>query len=332
MQNPQKHYPAIDGLRTIAAFGIAMMHIAANTRYDIHGFIYETVIHSFTNFVFLFMTISAFGMCCGYYDKILNSTISVSDFYGKRYKKIWPFFAALVLLDLIISRSTDALFEAFADLTLLFGFLPGCGNITVIGVAWFLGLIFVFYISFPFFCWLIENKRRAWFMFVLSLVWTFACADYFDVRRTNILYCGCFFLAGGIIFLYRDAAEKLNKQLVLLSVILAVSAYYITGENFITALLVSCTLLLYSIVAKVGVLANRFTKFFGGISMEIYLSHMVMFRVVEKLRLTTILGDGRIQYLFTVFIVLLCTSLFAVIMKRIIRNVTSKISVLSCRP
>ena len=154
-----KAYGAIDGLRTIAAIGILMMHVASNTNYEIPGRIYGTVIPSFTNFVFLFMTISAFGMCCGYYERIRDNQISFDDFYGKRFKKILPFFAALVLLDIVISPSRDALYEAFADVTLLFGFLPNAGNISVIGVGWFIGLIFVFYLCFPFFCCLIKNKK-----------------------------------------------------------------------------------------------------------------------------------------------------------------------------
>lgn len=141
----KKHYGAIDGLRTIACIGIVMMHMRANNDYVMNtsngaaGFVYNTVIASFTNFVFLFMTVSAFGMCCGYYDKVLNNKISISEFYSKRFKKIWPFFAVLVFLDVIVSPSANAVYEAFADLTLLFGFLPEAGNITVIGVGWFIG-------------------------------------------------------------------------------------------------------------------------------------------------------------------------------------------------
>ena len=157
----KERYGTIDGLRMIACIGIMMMHIQANNNYEITGYFYNTVIPSFTNFVFLFMTVSAFGMCCGYYEKVMNQTISLPDFYAKRFKKILPFFGVLVLIDVVISPSRAALFEAFADLTLLFGFLPNAGNISVIGVGWFLGLVFVFYLCFPFFCVLLANKKRA---------------------------------------------------------------------------------------------------------------------------------------------------------------------------
>lgn len=74
-----------------------------------------------------------------------------------------------------------------------------------------------------------------------------------------------------------------------------------------------------------GVLENRVTKFFSGISMEIYLSHMVIFRVVEKLKLNRILGNGWLQYIFTVIIVISGTTTFAVAMQKIIGLVEKKL-------
>lgn len=253
----KKHYGAIDGLRAMACIGIVMMHIAANNSYEISGFIYNTIIPSFTNFVFLFMTVSAFGMCCGYYQRMLESRVDLTDFYGKRFKKILPFFGVLVLLDLVMSPSVDALYEAFANLTLLFGFLPGAGNIAVIGVGWFLGLIFVFYICFPFFCVLLQNRRRAWMMFAVSLIYNFLCANYFDVNRTNILFCACYFIAGGLIYLYRDKIESFNRLAGLATVVSAVVLYYAVGSNTTTMLFVSVTLLSYAVICAGGVLHRK---------------------------------------------------------------------------
>ncbi len=254
-----EHYGAIDGLRTIACIGIVMMHMAANHSYSIQGFVYNSMIPSFTNFVFLFMTVSAFGMCCGYYDRIINNKISFNDFYGKRFKKILPFFGVLVLLDVIMSPSIDALFESFADLTLLFGFLPEAGNISVIGVGWFLGLIFVFYICFPFFCVLLQNKRRAWIAFVASLIYNFVCISYFDAGRNNILYSGCYFLAGGLIYLYRYELMKLNRWIGLGAAAISVVLYYVLGGNTAGCLLVSICWLAYSIICSGGVRRRKVT-------------------------------------------------------------------------
>lgn len=322
----KERYGAIDGLRMIACIGIMMMHMQANNGYKIDGYFYNTVIPSFTNFVFLFMTVSAFGMCCGYYEKVKNQQISLSDFYAKRFKKILPFFGILVLIDVVLSPSRGALYEAFADLTLLFGFLPNAGNISVIGVGWFLGLVFVFYLCFPFFCVLLETKRRAWIAFGVSLLYNFVCATYFEVGRPNILYSACFFLAGGLIYLYRHELTKIKLWLAVVFAAAAVALYYLIGGYAMNCLLVSATLLICAIVTRGGVLENRVTRFFSGISMEFYLAHMVLFRVIEKLRLNTRFGNGWGQYLLTVVLVLAATALFAVVAKQAIRFATEKLT------
>lgn len=312
----KRHYGAIDGLRMIAAFGIVMMHINVNSNYEITGYVYNTIIPSFTNFVFLFMTVSAFGMCCGYYDKMLKNQVNLTGFYAKRFKKILPFFGVLVLLDIIMSPSVASLYEGFADFTLLFGFLQK--QISVIGVGWFLGLVFVFYLVFPFFCVLIENKRRAWIAFAVSLMYNFACENYFEVGRSNILYSACFFLAGGLIYLYREEIMKLNQWVALGVAGGSVVLYYLIGGNAMMYLLVSTTLLVYAIIKRGGLLENRVTKFFSGVSMEIYLSHMMIFRVIEKLKLNQILGNGWLQYAVTSVLVIAGATVFAVVMQKII--------------
>lgn len=313
----KKHYGSIAALRTIAVLGILMMHMKENNSYEIHGFIYEKIIPSFTDFVFLFMTVSAFGMCCGYYDKVIQNRIAVGDFYSRRFERIWPFFAGLVVLDLVLSLSSNAFYEAFADLTLLFGLLPAPNKIAVIGVGWFIGTVFVFYLIFPFFCWLLESKRRGWMTFGISLLWNIACVNYFDVERQNILYSGCFFLAGGLIYLYRNEIERMNSRVVLVFVIVSIAVYYLAGANTVTRLFVSAMLLIYAVILG-DTLENRVTRFFGGISMELYLSHMVIFRGLEKLHVNTMLGNGWLQYLVTTVMVLIGASVFGAVMQRLI--------------
>ena len=319
----KRHYGAIDGLRTISAFGIVMMHIRSNSDYEIMGYVYNVIIPSFTNFVFLFMVISAFVMCCGYYDKVLENQVNFTEFYGKRFRKILPFFGVLVMLDIIISPSVASLYEGFANLTLMFGFLQK--PISVIGVGWFLGLVFVFYLLFPFFCVLIENKRRAWLAFAVSLLYNYVCENYFGVGRTNILYSACFFLAGGLIFLYREVIEKFAPKIVFGIVGFLVILYYYIGGEAMMCLLISSTLLVYAIIRNGEIFENKFTKFISNISLEIYLAHMVIFRVVEKLGLNRVLGNGWLQYIFTVIVVIIGTVFFSVLIKKIIDFVENNI-------
>lgn len=318
----QRHYDTIDGLRTIACIGIIMMHVQANSAYQISGFIYEKVIPSFTNFVFLFMSVSAFGMCCGYYGKILQGNVDFVDFYKKRFLKVLPFFSILVLLDFIVSPSKDALYEVFANITLLFGLLPDAGNISIIGVGWFLGILFVFYLIFPFFCVLIGNKKRGWISFIISLIYNFLCVNYFYVGRKNILYCACFFVLGGVIFLYKEAFIKVNRFILWGIVLFSIFFYYNGEETEIKYLIMSASLLVFSISGgRHQLLANKITKFISGISLEIYLSHMMIFRILEKIGFIHVLGNEKIQYGVTVIVVLLGSMLFAVIMQSVLENV-----------
>lgn len=322
-----KRYDAIDGLRTIACIGIVMMHMLANNSYELSGFVFYTAIPSFTNLVFLFMTISAFGMCCGYFDRVMSGKINLTDFYKKRYLRILPFFSVLVLLDLIMGVTKESLFEAIADISLMYGFFPH--NISVIGVGWFLGVVFAFYIMFPFFCVLIETKKRAWLAFAASLIMNYMLTVYFEVGRTNIIYCLCYFILGGLIYQYREELFRFSKEKKILSfLIMAVSVaiYYMIGANTITMLFVSGMLLVFALGRTKGFLQNRVTHFISSVSMEIYLSHMVVFRVIEKLKLNRILGNGLVQYLFTVVLVLGGAIVFSVIVKRILEIVEKRLS------
>ena len=66
---------AIDWLRMIACMGIILMHVRFNMAYDAPGKLFVRVIDSFTDFVFLFMAVSSFGLCCGYYQRFTDGSI-----------------------------------------------------------------------------------------------------------------------------------------------------------------------------------------------------------------------------------------------------------------
>lgn len=295
------HYGKIDGLRAFSAIGIVLMHVLANGNYNVNNYVFDKIIPSFTNLVFLFMIVSAFGMCCGYYEKIVNNKITLDKFYGKRYAKVWPYFALLCVLDIIISPSKEALYEVFTNLTLCFGFLPDA-NISVIGVGWFLGLVFVFYIVFPFFCYLLSDKIRAWLSFGVALVLNILCIIYFDAGRTNFIYSAVFFFAGGLIYLYREQLGKIFEKRGWIVGLLCLSMtvlYYVMGASTILMIILFSLFLIYALGNnKKGILLNPVTKFISGISMEIYLCHMVIFRLIEKMGLVHLFKIDALSYIF----------------------------------
>lgn len=332
MQNKNKQYKSINGLRTIAAICIILMHVAFNVKYDVIGIIGLNVLEFFNYFVYLFMIISGFGMCCGYYDKISRGEISIDSFYQKRYEKIWPYFAVLVVFDLLMSFSVESLIEAVADLTLTFSLLPN-PDISIIGVGWTLGVIFFFYMLFPFFCFLLKNKKRAWFAFAVAIFYNVAAQEYFMDsahvvdgfrNRSNFAFSAMFFVAGGLIYLYRESIEQLvnkYKHIVLIIVWIITIGYLIRPEDInknvlnIWLLVIFSLWLIYAIGTEGKILNNTVTTFISSISMEIYLCHMVIFRVVEKMKLTAVVGENIWSYIITVILVIGGAIIFALCAK-----------------
>lgn len=49
----KERYEGIDGLKAYAILGIALMHILANGKFGLNGFMFQKLIPSFTNLVFL---------------------------------------------------------------------------------------------------------------------------------------------------------------------------------------------------------------------------------------------------------------------------------------
>lgn len=328
MSTKADRYEGIDGLKAYAILGIALMHVLSNGKYEIEGFVFEQLIPAFTNLVFLFMMVSGLGMCCGYYQKIIDRKISMEEFYSKRYIKIWPYFALLCVLDFVISPSKNSLYEVFANLTLCQGLLPNA-NISVIGVSWTLAVIFVFYMLFPFFCFLLGNKKRAWGVAAAALVFNYLCGSYFNAGRTNIVYDAIYFIAGGLIFLYRkELAEFAQKYKVVAGAILLVATvvYFVLGSTTVTMLFFCVAALIYTLGCnRRGVLVNPVAKFLGSICFEIYLCHMVIYRVLEKLHLIHLFGNGLLAYIFTAVAVICGSVMFSVCAKWFLNKIETLI-------
>lgn len=319
----RERYDNLDGLRVISCLSIIAMHIKANSSFEVSGWVSYTFIPSLTQLVTLFLIISGFGMFCGYYDKFKNKTIDLNTFYSKRYWKILPFFAALVTIDLLLDRSIDHLIEGVTEVTLVFGLLPS-NNLSVIGVGWTLGIIFLFYLLFPYVVFLCWTKRRAVFALCCAIGISLLCTGYFFTDKFvnenfavshDFLYNSPYFLMGGVIYLFRKQITALTGKIkwlwLLVCIGVTVGYYFIPDVIGIVDILVLKNLLvltcwlIYAISVKSLVLSNRVMKFLSGISLEMYLAHMIIFRFAEKLHLLYLFGKGWISYIFA-FVFVTC--------------------------
>ena len=339
-----KKYDNINGLRTFACLAIIAWHVMANSAFQLNAFMSGRIIPSWNYLVYLFMIISGFGMCNSYYDRVKSGSYDLNAFYLKRYQKNLPFFALVILLDLLIEHNAEALYEGVMEITMLFGFLPN-NKLDVIGVAWTLGVIFAFYIIFPYFVFLLYNKRRAWFSFAVSLIIIYMCQIYFMTDkfvvatfepRRSLLFCLPYFIAGGLIYLYKEEIVILMKGrngICGITCILLTVAYYCVSDEVNGFDLVAYkALVLYSIwfccaiACKSKLMNNCFTKRISEYSMEMYLGHMVVFRVIQKLHLEKYFASGCMGYLVTYVSVVVLLVAGIAVYKRMISYVQAMIS------
>lgn len=317
----EKRYNNLDALRTFAAIGVICMHIRANIGFDIvcgggiTNYVVNTLICQMGCFVQLFFILSGFSMCCGYYERIKNNETSLNKFYSRRYERILPFFGLLVLIDLAVglifdgSISAGSVAEAFANLTLMFGFYTTSG-MSVIGVGWTLGVIFGFYILFPFFVYLIWNKKRAWLSLLITCIIYVLCCEYFDSGSSLMFRWMCYFILGGLIYLYKDSLSGFLERKTAFCIVMVVVGFAVvymlpvSGNGFmetIVRLFKNMTGYLMMISGALGseikLWSNPLTKFVSGISFEIYLTHMMVFRVLEKIGFTNIADESVISYI-----------------------------------
>ncbi len=330
--NERKKYDNLDMLRTLAAIGVLCMHVLANSEEIPLGFfgnyILYSVVGSFGSFVQLFFLISGFAMCCGYYDRIKENKISLNTFYNKRYIRILPFFLLLTVLDLLAcvifggGITWGTLCEAFANTTLMYGFFTTSG-MSVIGVGWTLGVIFGFYILFPFFVYLIWTKGRAWISLAVTVGIYLANALYFNAGNSLVFVWICYFVAGGLLYLYRDKIESWMRH-PLVGILVAIAGFALAffvpnplSGAFASVFAVLKRLLAFSMMVAGAmcptsiVWSNPVTRFISRYSLEIYLSHMLIFRILEKLHMTTLFGATLWSYFLSCTLVTLGTFAFS---------------------
>lgn len=337
----QDRYDALNGLRTLACIGIVAMHVRANVpEKPTENFFTTNILGIAQDFVSMFFMVSAFALCCGYLKRIQNMNISLNKFYNKRYIRILPFFALLTLIDVFITIFSEnftftetiraTLYEAFANMSLLFGLIPGA-NISVIGVGWFIGVIFLFYLLFPFFTCLLTSKKKAWNAFIISVGLYFSVKLYFNPIKgvvfdnSSFIHAAPFFIMGGIIYLYKETitSNKLTLSfsryytldivyIVILITTIGYTAFFFLFPNLrftLSNLILYALWIIYavreSLHHKTTLLNNKLMTFMSSISMEIYLCHMMFYRIIEKSQLLSKYITNNDAYFYLTFILTL---------------------------
>lgn len=187
---------------------------------------------------------------------------------------------------------------------------------------------------FPFFCYTIKNRKSAWLAMIISIFYNIASYCYFFddnhvissyKSHTNILFCSMFFYAGGIIYLYRKTIINIFKKyfrygilLVGTITVVAVLFLYKITEIYLpfVCLFVFSTWIIYAISYDSKLLINKFTNIISNNSLEIYLSHMLLYRIFEKTKLLYLFGYGVVSLIIITILSIIGSLILSVLFKK----------------
>ena len=142
------------------------------------------------------------------------------------------------------------------------------------------------------------------------------------MERENILYCAIFFMAGGLIYLYRDELERLKNNRIVAVIILAItaSAYYFLSQNDLVMAVFSVAIIIFAITTDGKLGENKLIKKLSSISFEVYLSHMMIYRVLARVKITHIFGVNAFSYGMTAILTLVGAIVFSCIAKVVLEK------------
>ena len=186
---------------------------------------------------------------------------------------------------------------------------------------------------FPFFVFLMNSKKRAWFVLGITIIINILCQEYFFTEqfinfnpgRHNILYSAPYFVIGGLLYLYRKEIHNwmniIGGWMLLFCLVLNIGYFLLPisdllGHSLFPLLIVFTAYHMYALGSDKKWLHNKIIDFLSGISMEICLCHMVMFRVVERRHLENYISDSNLNYVVTSVLTICLAICFAYCVQR----------------
>ncbi len=125
-----------------------------------------------------------------------------------------------------------------------------------------------------------------------------------------------------MIYLYRDELKRLKNIRIVAVVFLAItaSAYYFLSQNDLVMAVFSVAIIIFAITTNGKLGENKLIKKLSSISFEVYLSHMMIYRVLEKLKINHMFGLNAISYGVTAFLTLAGAIAFSYIAKVVLEK------------
>ncbi|PUE28095.1 acyltransferase [Limnohabitans sp. Jir72] len=322
---------AIEGSRGFAAVMIALYHMP-----ELNDLFFIKFSYLFVDFFFV---LSGFLIATIYIDE-LSSKKLIIDFFVKRLARLWPmmifawilYLAVLNIIGFIDNKNFilvhPTLFEIASQISMFYGLGLGDGNIYNFP-SWSISVEFLVYIIFGFVLLFFKDKYKYFIFFVLMSV-SYIFMLYVDGIQNEcgfIKYGKCmdrvasigglvrcligFFLGCTITLIktkYKiNAKISINKMTIMScgSVFFLLSLMELNSYLAFLAPLVF-SIFVFSISFDVGLihkfLSSKIMQFLGRISYSIYLLHLTILMILDKIWIYDSISFKIITYLFILII------------------------------
>lgn len=318
----KNYYPALTGIRAIAAYLVYLHHTNPFSINICGNFIHQFV-HQFDVGVSIFFVLSGLLITLRYYQP--DRTQSWLKYFKNRMARIFPMYfiiSSLTLLVLIAQnkQTKDYLFEYFMNISLLKGFFDDL-KFTLVGQGWSLTTEECFYILAPLL--FLALRKNKWLIVVFCsgflligclLVFIFSEKEFFGFFNSyNFLFtytfpgrCFEFFCGVAIITLFKVQLYKIKKgffltviSLIIVTILLAINAslpniYHFSFTKIIInnfLLPIGIALFLLGLMTEESLLKKLLSSdifvILGKSSYTFYLIHIGIFYSFLSVHLTT---------------------------------------------
>ena len=325
----KKRYDGLLGLRGIGALGIIAYHV-----YVLGGFYgsspyLDRTVGNGGVFVQLFFMLSGFSLMCGYFAQF-NSNPQLDQFYIGRIKKIVPTFWIALLAHCIIDYCVGtpiSEYNIIGTASLMFGFMPRYQE-SLVMAGWALGIEVIFYLIFPAFFVFNRDKKRSWGCFIFSVIMFITYEKFYalgvELSYINIIRQLVFFSAGALLFHYTDQLDGMESKkriiLFLLCIIIEIVSFYCYGKinGNVVMIIAFIAVMTNQINNKDYVVNNKLFNALGKISYQMYLFHMVVYKLLYNLNVFVFVQDrisGFNAYIIMYMLVVMGTIVFSLAAK-----------------
>jgi len=325
-----KRHPYIDALRGWAIIGVLLAHVSIVGSVIYPSWLYKiTYIYVAPRGVQLFFVVSAFTLCLSWYNRKKEEKHALLNFYIRRFFRIAPLFYVVLLYFLYIQNYWSgnpnhfSLPNILATIFFLNGFFPAWLNNIVYG-GWTIAVEMTFYLCFPLLVSYIKSIRTSLFVLLLAMILMQGLRLYLNTLSLFHATFSTFtfeffpsqlpvFLIGIVVFLCLNSPwTLLDRKVFKLSLVVfafalfaqflfhvpLIAGHYLYGIFF-------GLLLVFLTKYPTKLLVNPITTHIGKVSYSMYLSHVAILYILDRIGFIHLFSTFPILHFFYVFFLLL---------------------------